>query len=207
MTAKRLRLNKNMKAIAVFCGSSKGYNSLYTTCAKELGKVFANQNIKLVYGAGNVGLMGEIADATLASDGKVLGVIPDFLRAKEVCHTKLTELKVTETMHERKAYMDDNCDGVIMLPGGFGTLDEFFEMLTWKQLHLHQKPIGIWNIDGYYDHLLKHIEHMIKEGFVKEVNLKLFVVSSDLEKLLEKMQESSFEVVGKWVDMNLENKR
>lgn len=207
MTAKRLTFIKVMKAIAVFCGSSKGFNSEYSKSAQKLGQVFAKEKIKLVYGAGNVGLMGEMADAILNHGGEVLGVIPDFLKAKEVCHTELTELKVTDTMHERKAYMDDHCDGVIMLPGGFGTLDEFFEMLTWKQLHLHKKPIGIWNINGYYDHLLKHIEHMVKEGFVKDINLKLFVVSKDLEDLLNKMQTSEFEFVGKWVDMNLEDKR
>jgi uncharacterized protein (TIGR00730 family) len=207
MTAKRLTSIKVMKAIAVFCGSSKGFNSEYSKSAQKLGQVFAKEKIKLIYGAGNVGLMGEMADAILNHGGEVLGVIPDFLKAKEVCHTELTELKVTDTMHERKAYMDDHCDGVIMLPGGFGTLDEFFEMLTWKQLHLHKKPIGIWNINGYYDHLLKHIEHMVKEGFVKDINLKLFVVSKDLEDLLNKMQTSEFEFVGKWVDMNLEDKR
>lgn len=207
MTAKRLTFIKVMKAIAVFCGSSKGFNSEYSKSAQKLGQVFAKEKIKLVYGAGNVGLMGEMADSILNHGGEVLGVIPDFLKAKEVCHTELTELKVTDTMHERKAYMDDHCDGVIMLPGGFGTLDEFFEMLTWKQLHLHKKPIGIWNINGYYDHLLKHIEHMVKEGFVKDINMKLFVVSKDLEDLLNKMRTSECELVGKWVDMNLEDKR
>ena len=196
-----------MNSIAVFCGSSSGFGNIYKEAAEHLGEIFAKRKIKLVFGAGNVGLMGVMADSVLKNHGEVLGVIPDFLKAKEVCHTGLTELKVTKSMHERKAYMDDNCDGVIMLPGGFGTLDEFFEMLTWKQLHLHAKPIGIWNVNGYYDHLLKHIENMVKAGFVKKINLRLYCVSDDLGDLLEKMNSSSFEKVGKWVDMNLEEKR
>ncbi len=140
-----------------------------------------------MYGAGNIGLMGVIADAVLDGGGKVLGVIPSFLKEKEVCHTKLTELVVTETMHERKWIMEERSDAVIVMPGGFGTLDEFFEILTWKQLRLHAKPIGILNVDGYFDQLLDMVRHMVKEGFVRESNLGLFTVSDDIGELLGKM--------------------
>ncbi|RMG84733.1 MAG: TIGR00730 family Rossman fold protein [Bacteroidetes bacterium] len=196
-----------MKSIAVFCGSSKGANPVYAEKARELGKVFAQKHIRLVYGAGKVGLMGEMADAVLAHGGEVLGVIPDFLKRKEVMHENLTELVVTSSMHTRKAHMDEACDAVIMMPGGFGTLDEFFEMLTWKQLHLHAKPIGIWNVNGYYDFLLQHIHKMVAEGFVRDINLRLFVVAEDLLTLLDKMKNTTFQKVGKWVDMNLEDPR
>ncbi len=193
-----------MKSIAVFCGSSKGFDKDYSDSAYHLGSTFAQRNIRLVYGAGNVGLMGVLADAVLKNHGIVLGVIPNFLKDKEVCHRGLTELIITKTMHERKQIMAEECDGVIMIPGGFGTLDEFFEMLTWKQLHLHGKPLGIWNINGYYDYLIQHIHHMVAEGFVKDINLKLFVADTQLDSLLDKMNNASYEVVGKWVEMNLE---
>jgi uncharacterized protein (TIGR00730 family) len=133
-----------MNSLCVFCGSSTGFENVYTETAHRLGQILAEKNIRLVYGAGNIGLMGIIADAVLEAGGQVLGVIPDFLKAKEVCHTGLTELIVTQTMHQRKQIMEEASDGFIVLPGGYGTLDEFFEILTWKQLHLHRKLF-----DGY----------------------------------------------------------
>ena len=192
-------LLKIMKSICVFCGSSKGYSAIYEKSAKQLGTTLAKKNRRLVYGAGNVGLMGVIADAALAAGGEVLGVIPQFLKEWEVCHTGLTELVVTKTMHERKWIMEERSDGVIVLPGGFGTLDEFFEILTWKQLRLHNKPIGLLNVNGYYDPLLAHVEMMAKEGFLKESNFFLFCVSDDVEELLGKMAKPINVEGGKWV--------
>jgi uncharacterized protein (TIGR00730 family) len=176
-----------MQSICVFCGSNVGVHPTYAEIAWLVGNTFAERGIRLVYGAGNVGLMGIMADAALEGGGQVLGVIPDFLKAKEVCHTGLTELVVTQTMHQRKQIMEENADGFIVLPGGFGTLDEFFEILTWRQLHLHNKPIGLLNVEGYYDHLLAHIKTMWKEGYLRETNLDLVTVANNLEELLEKM--------------------
>jgi uncharacterized protein (TIGR00730 family) len=143
-----------MKRITVFCGSSSGTEEIYTTQATLLGETLAIRNIELVYGGAKVGLMGAVADGVLNQGGKVIGVLPNFLGAKEIAHPKLTELILVATMHERKTKMNDLCDGVIVLPGGFGTLDELFEMLTWAQLGLHKKPIAILNVDGYYDALI-----------------------------------------------------
>ena len=186
-----------MKSICVFCGSSKGFSPIYSEVAEKLGQSFAAKGIKLVYGAGNVGLMGVIADAVLGEGGEVLGVIPNFLKEREVCHTRLTELVVTETMHERKQIMEERSDGVIVMPGGYGTLDEFFEMLTWKQLHRHNKPIGILNVNGYYDPLMAHVQKMVEEGFLKEANVHLFCVSDSIEELIQKMTDSANNKGGK----------
>ncbi len=188
-----------MKSICVFCGSSKGFSPKYEQAARQLGLTFAQNNIQLVYGAGNVGLMGVIADAVLGEGGKVVGVIPKFLKDWEVCHTGLTELIVTQTMHERKWILEERSEGVIVLPGGYGTLDEFFEILTWKQLRLHNKPIGILNVDGYYDPLLEHVKKMAKEGFLQESNMLLFRVSNNIEELLEKMAQPINIEGGKWL--------
>lgn len=188
-----------MKSICVFCGSSKGFDSLHSDVARVLGVMLAKRNIRLVYGAGNIGLMGVIADAVLENGGQVLGVIPGFLKEKEVCHTGLTELIVTNTMHKRKEIMAENSDGFIILPGGYGTLDEFFEILTWRQLHLHNKPIGVLNVNGYYDHLLAHVKHMWREGFLREANLSLITVSEDIPELLEKMAQPANLAEEKWL--------
>ncbi|MEZ4961363.1 MAG: TIGR00730 family Rossman fold protein [Saprospiraceae bacterium] len=180
-----------MKSICVFCGSNVGTQPTYAEIAWLTGNTLAQKGIRLVYGAGNIGLMGVMADAALEAGGQVLGVIPDFLKAKEVCHTGLTELIVTKTMHQRKQVMEENSDGFIILPGGFGTLDEFFEILTWRQLKLHNKPIGLLNVEGYYSHLIAHIENMRKEGFVRGTNLSLVTISDSLEDLLEKLQTTA----------------
>jgi uncharacterized protein (TIGR00730 family) len=176
-----------LKSISVFCGANKGFDPAYAAAAREIGQTFAQQGILTVYGAGNVGLMGVLADAALKAGGEVLGVIPDFLQKKEVCHTGLTELIVTHTMHERKQIMAERSDGFIILPGGFGTLDEFFEILTWRQLRLHSKPIGILDIGGFYQHLLAHVRQMWEMGLLREANLQLFCVADNLPELLEKM--------------------
>ncbi|MBR9920776.1 MAG: TIGR00730 family Rossman fold protein [Bacteroidetes bacterium] len=187
-----------LKSIAVFCGSSTGNDPDYAAKTRQLGTFLASKNIEIVYGAGNVGLMGELADAALEANGKVFGVIPEFLKGWEVCHTGLSELVVTDNMHERKAIMADRADGFIVLPGGFGTLDEFFEILTWKQLHLHNKPIGLLNWNGYYTHLAAHVSQMVEAGFLRTENTTLFSISEGMEDLLSKMTEGEGAFIKKW---------
>ncbi|MEO8150111.1 MAG: TIGR00730 family Rossman fold protein [Bacteroidia bacterium] len=176
-----------MKSIAVFCGSSKGNDPIYTKVANELGKYLAQQKIGLVYGGGNIGLMGIIADAVLQSGGKVTGVIPHFLMKKEVGHTGLTELILVDTMHQRKQIMCDRADAFITMPGGFGSMDELFEILTWKQLGLHNKPIGVLNVNGYYDHLVALINHMNCEQFVPDKTKELVIIDDSIEGLMAKL--------------------
>lgn len=187
-----------MQSIAVFCGSSPGLNPIYTAATKQLGETMAEQGITLVYGAGNVGLMGVVADAALSKNGKVIGTIPQFLVDKEVAHYGISELIITETMHERKQKMVDVAAGIIVLPGGIGTLDEFFEMFTWQQLGLHDKPIGILNVNGYYDHILAHIQHMVKEGFLKNFHGDRIMVDENPVQLIAKMKGQKIEYVDKW---------
>lgn len=189
-----------MKRITVFCGSSFGTDAIYKEQAKLLGETLAKQNIELVYGGANVGLMGAVADGVLGKGGKVIGVLPDFLRSKEIAHTGLTELILVESMHERKTKMNDLCDGVIALPGGFGTLEELFEMVTWAQLGLHKKPIAILNINGFYDSLIEMIQTMFDKGLLKEANQQMLLVSDTIEDLLHKMKNYEPPTVGKWID-------
>ena len=189
-----------MKRITVFCGSSFGTEASYTKQATLLGETFAKENIELVYGGANVGLMGAIADGVLNNGGKAIGVLPNFLRSKEIAHLGLTELILVESMHERKTKMNDLCDGVIALPGGFGTLEELFEMLTWAQLGLHKKPIAILNIDGFYDSLIALTETMVEKGLLKDVNQKMLLVSDTIDDLLLQMRNYTPPTVGKWID-------
>ena len=189
-----------MKRITVFCGSSFGADAIYKEQAKLLGETLAKQNIELVYGGANVGLMGAVADGVLDKGGKVIGVLPDFLRSKEIAHTGLTELILVESMHERKTRMSELCDGVIALPGGFGTLEELFEMVTWAQLGLHKKPIAILNINGFYDSLIEMIQTMVDKGLLKEANQQMLLVSDEIEDLLNKMKNYQPPTVGKWID-------
>jgi len=188
-----------MKSIAVYCGSSSGNKSVYAEGAKSLGQHLAKANIELIFGAGCVGLMGIVADAVLENGGKATGVIPTFLVKWEVAHQGLTEMIEVETMHERKQIMCDRADAVIVMPGGFGTLDEFFEMLTWAQLGLHQKPIGVLNINGYFDHLFAQLNHMVQEGFLKSQNKDLVIVSNDVSTLLEKLANPPQLPEAKWL--------
>ena len=189
-----------MKRITVFCGSSFGTDKIYKEQAALLGKTLAQQNIELVYGGANVGLMGAVADGVLNEGGKAIGVLPNFLRSKEIAHLGLTELIVVESMHERKTKMNDLCDGVIALPGGFGTLEELFEMLTWGQLGLHKKPIGILNINGFYDSLIELTKVMVEKGLLKPVNQEMLLVSDTIEDLLHQMRNYVPPTTGKWID-------
>ncbi|MBM7418966.1 MULTISPECIES: TIGR00730 family Rossman fold protein [Chryseobacterium] len=188
-----------MKSITVFCGSSFGSDDLYKKQATLLGQTLAKQNIQLIYGGANVGLMGAVADGVLKEGGKAIGVLPNFLQSKEIAHQNLTELILVETMHERKTKMNELCDGVIVLPGGYGTLEEFFEMITWAQLGLHKKPIAILNIDGFYDDLIKLVQKMVDKGFLKQINQEMLLVSDSIDELLEKMRNYHAPIVGKWI--------
>jgi len=188
-----------MKSITVFCGSSFGSDDLYKEQAMLLGKTLAKQKIQLIYGGANVGLMGAVADGVLSEGGKAIGVLPHFLQSKEIAHKDLTELILVETMHERKTKMNDLCDGVIVLPGGYGTLEEFFEMITWAQLGLHKKPISVLNIDRFYDDLIKMIQTMVDKGFLKQINQEMLLVSDTIDELLEKMRNYEAPSVGKWI--------
>jgi uncharacterized protein (TIGR00730 family) len=196
-------LNKNqkkMKRITVFCGSSAGTEEIYTSQATLLGQTLAKRNIELVYGGAKVGLMGAVADGVLSKGGKVIGVLPNFLGSKEIAHPQLTELILVDTMHERKTKMNDLCDGVIAMPGGFGTLDELFEMLTWAQLGLHKKPIAILNVNGYYNALIVFVQTMVDKGLLKEVNQQMLLVSNNIDDLLDKMENYVAPKVGKWIN-------
>jgi uncharacterized protein (TIGR00730 family) len=165
----------NIEAVAVFCGSRSGQNPIYTKHTSELGKLIAMLNLKLVYGGGKKGLMGTIADAVLENGGRAIGVMPKFLIDWEQQHEGLTELAIVPDMHTRKKMMYDLCDAAIVLPGGFGTMDEFFEMLTWKQLKIHNKKIYILNSGGYYQHILNHMRHAQREGFLYEEPEERFI--------------------------------
>lgn len=190
----------SFSSLCIFCGSNPGKKAAYADGARALGTLMASQNIKLVYGGGNIGLMGIIADTLLEKGGEVIGVIPDFLMKKEVGHKGIQEMRVVKTMHERKYLMSEIADGFVAMPGGFGTLDELAEILTWAQLGLHQKPIGILNIGGYFDGLLSFVDTMVREGYLVEQNSKMILVDEDPEKLLEKMANYTFPDVEKWLN-------
>jgi hypothetical protein len=189
-----------VKAIAVFCGSSSGNNENYKKQAVRLGQMLAKKNIDLVYGGAKVGLMGAIAEGALNNGGKVIGVLPTFLKSKEIAHSELTELILVESMHERKTLMHEMSDGVIALPGGFGTMEEFFEMLTWSQLGLHKKPIGMLNIDGFYNALISLLDNMVEKGLLKPKNREMLLVDDNIDSLLYQMEQYIAPYVPKWID-------
>ncbi len=178
-----------MKAISVFCGSNFDGNPVLLKAVNDLADVMVQKEISLVFGGGRVGVMGLIADAVLTRGGKAIGVIPQFLMDKEVGHTGLTELIITENMHQRKQKMADLSDGVITLPGGFGTMEEFFEVLTWLQLGIHGNPIGLLNVDGFYDPLLMQIDLMVEKKFLKPLNRELVLSDHDPKTLIERMEK------------------
>lgn len=184
-----------IKRLAVFCGSRAGASAVYKEGAIELGKELAKRNITLVYGGASVGIMGILADTVLQEGGKVIGVIPEILEQREISHLKLTELIIVKTMHERKAKMADLSDGFIALPGGPGTLEEFFEVFTWAQIGIHQKPCGLLNINGYYDPLLHLFDHMVEQQFLQEKHRSLAIMETTANQLLE--QFSSFKPASK----------
>lgn len=189
-----------LDSICVFCGSSEGNDLAITDAAKKLGEIFAERNITLVYGAAKIGVMGTIAKSVLKNKGKVIGVIPNFLKKKEVVHLGLTELITTQNMHQRKMKMQEASDGFIALPGGMGTLEELFEIITWLQLGLHKKPIGLLNINGFYNDLIKMLETMVRKGFLSIDNYNLLLVDSNSGQLLKKMEEFKTPLQPKWLN-------
>ncbi len=189
-----------MKRIAVFCGSSIGFNPIYAESAKNLGLYFAKHGIGLVYGGGKIGMMGAIADSIMENKGEVIGVIPNLLRHEEVAHTNITEMIVTKKMSKRKVKISRLVDGYIALAGGFGTLDELFEALTLGQLGIEGKPIGLLNTNGFFNHTLKQLDVMVTEGFLKAVNRNMVLVSDNIEELLEKMDTYKAPKVSKVVN-------
>ncbi len=191
-----------MKAVCVFCGSRAGDLPEYAEAARSMGALLARQGKTVVYGGGRVGMMGEMADAALEAGGKVVGIIPDFLKAREVGHMEITELIVVSSMHERKMKLAGMSDGFIAMPGGIGTMDEVCEILTWRQLGLHQKPVAFLNTEGYYDKFLDWFEFMAKEGFYSENHLNQLIVSDDPEELIRLME--SFEPMSESLHMRPE---
>jgi uncharacterized protein (TIGR00730 family) len=188
-----------MKRVLVFCGSSPGRSPEYAASATELGRVLADRGLELVYGGARVGLMGALADSVLAARGTAIGVIPARLVEHEIAHAGVTKLHVVETMHERKALMADLSDGFIALPGAYGTLEEFCEIVTWAQLQLHHKPCGLLNVESFYDPLLQFFDHAVKEQFLKPSNRNLIRCSADPEELLDMVLSAPVAAEEKWV--------
>lgn len=188
------------RRLCVFCGSSKGARDIYVHAAQQLGRELAARHIELVYGGGNVGLMGVIADAVLAAGGHVIGVIPEQLMARELGHTGIQDLRVVKTMHERKALMAELSDGFIAMPGGIGTYEEFFEVLTWAQLGIHEKPCALLNVEGFYDPVLHLLNHAVEERFVRAAHRELVVVEAEATRLLEAMTRHQPPHLHKWID-------
>lgn len=189
-----------MQRICVFCGSNVGARPEYRAEAWVLGEAIVRRGLTLVYGGGNIGLMGVLADAVLELGGEVIGVIPDSLMRKEVGHTGITDLRVVESMHERKAIMSDLSDAFIAMPGGLGTFEEFFEIVTWAQLGIHRKPCGLFNVEGYFDKLLEFLNHAVDEEFLKPKHAKLVCASDSIEDLLTQLETFESPVVEKWMN-------
>ncbi len=189
-----------MQSLCVFCGANFGTRPEYRQAAQAVGRMLAAQKIRLVYGAGNVGLMGVLADSCLAAGGEVIGVIPDSLVRHEVAHLGLTDLRIVHTMHERKAMMADLSDAFIALPGGIGTFEELFEVWTWAQLGLHQKPVGLLNVAAYFDPLIAMVHHGMQEGFLKQKHLDTLIVDQDPEQLLESLRAFQPSFTPKWIE-------
>ncbi len=191
-------MRMDLKRIAVFCGSSAGQDSVYIENAKQLGEAMAANNKTLVYGGAQVGCMGAVANAVLDQGGQAIGVIPQKLMDVEIAHEHLTELHVVETMHERKAKMADLADGFVALPGGAGTLEEWFEVFTWAQLGYHDKPIALLNVNGFYDPLIQMLDHTIDEGFMKKEYRDMIIVAEEPAALIDKMNRYEASYVVKW---------
>jgi uncharacterized protein (TIGR00730 family) len=188
-----------MQSLSVFCGANSGNKEIYKIKAEELGRKMVDRNINLVFGGGKVGMMGFIADEVLKNNGTAIGVIPHFLSSKEIEHSGCTEIIRTDTMHDRKMVIFQKSQGAIAMPGGFGTFDEVFEMLTWAQLGLHKYPIGFLNINSYFDHLYKMLENMKNEGFLKQTHMDMIIIEEDVDTLLDKMENYVAPDVPKWI--------
>ena len=190
-----------MKSICVFCGSSSGYHPIYEKAAFELGKKLAEDNIRLVYGGGSVGLMGVLAHSVMDHGGEVVGVIPQFLYDKEVGLDDITELIIVDSMHERKQKMAEMAHGFVALPGGIGTLEELFEIFTWSHLTLITKPVALYNVNNFYDKMIEFLDGMVKEGFLKKANRDTLIVSKNVHELIEKLKTYKYAETPKWLDL------
>jgi len=180
-----------MRAVCVFCGSQPGDDPVYEGEARELGALLAVRQLTVIYGGGHVGMMGALADSALAAGGNVIGVIPEHLMRPEVAHQGLTELRIVDSMHTRKRVMAEHADAFIVLPGGYGTFEEMFEMVTWLQLKLHAKPVGLINIEGYFDHLLAFLRHAAEQGFIRPQHRDLLSVDTSAAALLERLEQKA----------------
>jgi uncharacterized protein (TIGR00730 family) len=189
----------NLKSVCVYCGSSSGRLEAYADSARALGKALVARDIRLIYGGASIGVMGMVADAVLDAGGQVIGVIPEPLARKEVAHTRLTEIHLTRSMHERKSLMAEMSDAFIALPGGLGTLEELFEIWTWEQLGIHTKPCGLLNVEGYFDKLISFLDHATEEQFVKQLHRSMLLVETSADKLLDRFSSYVAPVVGTWM--------
>ena len=192
--------SRRRASVCVFCGSSSGARPSYRDAAETLGRVLAEQGRTVVYGGGNVGLMGALADAALAAGGRVVGVIPQHLVAREVAHATVTELRIVGSMHERKQVMADLAEAFVLLPGGLGSLEEFFEVWTWGQLGLHEKPYGVLNVERYFDPLLALVDHAVAERFVRPAHRAMLAVDDEPERLLARLDALEPAPAPKWID-------
>jgi uncharacterized protein (TIGR00730 family) len=190
-------MNQRLKSVCVFCGSAVGKRAEYGEAAGAFGRMLAERGIRLVYGAGNVGLMGVVADAALAAGGEVIGVIPQMLVDRELAHPG-TDLRIVTSMHERKALMAELAEAFVALPGGLGTYEELFEVLTWGQLGIHAKPVGCLNVAGYFEPLARMVEHAVEEGFLRREQRGLLVMEDGGERLLERLEKRMRESGGEW---------
>ena len=189
-----------MKSICVYCGANPGTLPIYRESAMRLGQLLAKARVQIVYGGGNVGLMGIIADAALAEGGHVLGVIPESLEKLEVAHRGLTELRIVRSMHERKLMMAEHSQAFIALPGGIGTAEEIFEVFTWSQLGIHLKPCGILNVGGFYDGFIQQIQRMVTDGFLRAEQAEQLIIDDDIERLLKRLMTLQPRVLQKWTE-------
>jgi uncharacterized protein (TIGR00730 family) len=190
-----------MQRVCVFCGSSVGGSGEYAAAARAMGFALVARGLSLVYGGGQVGLMGVIADAVLEAGGEAIGVIPHALNAREIAHPRLTALHVVDSMHERKAKMAEMSDAFIALPGGFGTYEEFFEVVTWTQLGVHKKPCGLLNVDGFYDPIVEFLDHAVREQFIRRVHRETVLMDSDPARLLDALSRVVLPDVPKWIGL------
>ncbi|MFT3926900.1 MAG: TIGR00730 family Rossman fold protein [Myxococcales bacterium] len=177
-----------MKSVGVYCGSAEGTRPRYLEISKQVGRALATRDLELVYGGAKIGLMGAMADAALEAGGRVFGVLPAALSKVEIAHPGLTEFRVAGSMHERKAMMAMRSDAFVALPGGYGTLDEIFEALTWAQVGIHQKPCALLNVDGFFDSLIEYLDHATSEGFIRPMHRPMLLVETDFERLLDRLQ-------------------
>lgn len=189
-----------MKSVCVFCGANPGARPSYLTAATRLGEAIADRGLGVVYGGASVGLMGAVADAALSRGGQVFGVLPEFMIAREIAHPRLTELDLVGSMHERKARMAERSDAFVALPGGFGTLEELFEVLTWSQLGLHRKPIALLDVDGYFTSLVTFLDHAVSEGLLRPEYRAMLFVEGDASKLVERLQSYALPVVPRAIE-------